>query len=156
MYTSNEVIMLGEILLAVVLGGLVGMERELAGKPAGLRTHMLVAAVSTFLVAMGDLLLLEFRDKGLSDLVRADPYRIIGAIVTGLSFIGAGTIIRNPNDEKIEGLTTAASLLFVGAIGISIALQKFILSIGSTLLILMINRGMMVVEKWINKKTKTE
>lgn len=156
MYTSNEVIMLGEILLAVVLGGLVGMERELAGKPAGLRTHMLVAAVSTFLVAMGDLLLLEFRDKGLSDLVRADPYRIIGAIVTGLSFIGAGTIIRNPNDEKIEGLTTAASLLFVGAIGISIALQKFILSIGSTLLILMINRGMMVVEKWINKKAKTE
>lgn len=156
MYTSNEVIMLGEILLAVVLGGLVGMERELAGKPAGLRTHMLVAAVSTFLVAMGDLLLLEFRDKGLSDLVRADPYRIIGAIVTGLSFIGAGTIIRNPNDEKIEGLTTAASLLFVGAIGISIALQKFILSIGSTLLILMINRGMMVVEKWINKRAKTE
>ncbi|MGE5365177.1 MAG: MgtC/SapB family protein [Bacteroidota bacterium] len=156
MYTSNEIMMLGEILLAVFLGGLVGMERELAGKPAGLRTHMLVAAVSTFLVAMGDLLLLEFRDKGLADLVRADPYRIIGAIVTGLSFIGAGTIIRNPNDEKIEGLTTAASLLFVGAIGISIALQKFILSIGSTLLILIINRGMMVLEKWINKKAKAE
>lgn len=156
MYTSNEIMMLGEILLAVFLGGLVGMERELAGKPAGLRTHMLVAAVSTFLVAMGDLLLLEFRDKGLADLVRADPYRIIGAIVTGLSFIGAGTIIRNPNDEKIEGLTTAASLLFVGAIGISIALQKFILSIGSTLLILIINRGMMVLEKRINKKAKAE
>lgn len=152
MLTNNEITMLLEIVLAIVLGGMVGFERELARKPAGLRTHMLVSGASAFLVAMGDLMLREFQMSGLSDLIRADPYRIMGAIVTGLSFIGAGTIIQNKSEERIEGLTTAASLLFVGAVGIAVALQKFILSIGCTVIILIVNRGLISVEKWIKNR----
>ncbi|MGE5680746.1 MAG: MgtC/SapB family protein [Bacillota bacterium] len=150
----NEFTMLAEIALSMLLGGIVGLERELAGKAAGLRTHMLVAGVSTFLVAMGDLLLLSYKLREMSELVRGDPFRIMGAIVTGLSFIGAGTIIQNKREDRVEGLTTAASLLFVGSIGISIALQKFYLATGTTLLVLIINRLLISIEGRISKRNK--
>lgn len=128
------------ILLAMFLGGLIGLERELADKPAGLRTHMLVAGTSTLLVALSDHIV-----RGLdvnSDLLRADPIRIVEAVVTGITFLGAGTIIRYK--EEVEGLTTAASLLFVASIGIAIALSQFVIAVGATLLTLLILRGV----KW--------
>lgn len=149
MEAMNEYGILVEILLSVFLGAVVGFERELAGKAAGLRTHMLVAGSSTFLVAIGDTLLISYQERGLSDMLGGDPFRLISAIITGLSFIGAGTIIQNKRDDRVEGLTTAASLLFMGTIGIGIALQKYILSAGATILILLINRGMFYIENLI-------
>lgn len=151
---SEEFEVLAEIALAILLGGIVGFERESAGKAAGLRTHMLVAGVSTFLVAMGHSLLTSYKGEEFAGLIRADPFRIMGAIITGLSFVGAGTIIQNKREDRIEGLTTAASLLFVGAIGIGVALQKFYLSVGCTILILIVNRMIMKLEYWIGSKVK--
>jgi putative Mg2+ transporter-C (MgtC) family protein len=105
---------LGEVLLAVVLGGLIGLERELAKRPAGLRTHILVVVSSTLMVTLGNVIVSEFQQP---DFVTVDPIRIIEAVVVGISFLGAGTILRHRDEGYIEGLTTAASILVAAAIG---------------------------------------
>lgn len=93
---------LGVVAIAAGLGALVGVEREFADKPAGLRTHMFVGAASAMLMLLGDSVLDRFQQEDLGS-VRADPIRIIQAIVVGISFLGAGTIIHHP-DNRVEGL----------------------------------------------------
>ncbi len=124
---------LGYVALAMVLGAIIGLERELADKPAGMRTHMLVAGSAALLLLLGDTLLARFKDQFASDLIRSDPIRIIEAIVTGVAFLGAGTIIRRGNQTAVEGLTTAAALLFTAAVGISVALKQILVAAGTTL-----------------------
>ncbi len=132
-------------MLAMFLGGLIGFEREAADKPAGLRTHMLVAGSAALLTGLGRVLIPEM---GLEEsLIRTDPIRMIEAVVTGVSFLGAGTIIRNRGENQIEGLTTAATLLLTSALGISIALQQIVLTIGITVIVLVILRGIKFLEK---------
>ena len=135
------------ILLAMFLGGLIGLEREMADKPAGLRTHMLVAGASALLIGITDNIVEGMGVSG--DLVRSDPVRIVEAIVTGITFLGAGTIIRHK--QEVEGLTTAASLLFVVTISICVALSQYVLAIGATLLTLLILRGIKWVESLIQQ-----
>ncbi len=142
-----------EVLLAAILGGVVGLEREFANKPAGLRTHMLVAGASALFVVLGDIIVLHFETSLTGDASMADPIRIIQAIVVGISFLGAGTIIRLDREERVEGLTTAASILFISAIGITVALDLIYLAVGATLLVLIINRALGIFSKvWIGKK----
>lgn len=127
------------------LGGLIGFEREAADKPAGLRTHMLVAGSAALLTGLGRVLIPEM---GLDEsLIRTDPIRMIEAVVTGVSFLGAGTIIRNRGENQVEGLTTAATLLLTSALGISIALQQIVLTIGVSVIVLVILRGVKFLEK---------
>lgn len=152
MSAENQMFVLFEILVSVLLGGIIGIERELANKPAGLRTHMLVAGATTFLVAMGDALMMRYAQTPLKEFVSADPFRVMGAIVVGLSFVGAGAIIQNTKEDRVEGLTTAASLLFVGSIGIGVGLEQYYLSAGSAVLILIINRGLFYFEEWLVRK----
>lgn len=133
------------MILAMVLGGIIGFERESASKPAGLRTHMLVAGSAALLTGPGKVLIPQV---GIAEtFIQADPIRIIEAVITGITFLGAGTIIRNRHENQIEGLTTAASLLLVGAVGISAALNQFLLAIGATLIILLTLRGVKYVEE---------
>lgn len=134
---------LGIVALAAFLGGLVGLEREIADKPAGLRTHMLVAASAALLVSLANVIVPNLEIN--QELVRLDPIRIIEAVVTGISFLGAGTIIRQKSG--IEGLTTAASLLFVATLGVTVALSQFALAVGLTLLNLLILRGIKLFER---------
>ena len=143
---------LGVVVLAAFLGGIVGFDRELAEKAAGLRTHMLVAAVAAFLMSLSNLLLPNLSLN--NDLVRVDPIRMIEAIVTGITFLGAGTIIRHKSD--VEGLTTAASLLFVAVLGITVALNQFYLAVGLTILNLLILRGIKLVEKQILSRQEAD
>ncbi|MGH9336794.1 MAG: MgtC/SapB family protein, partial [Vicinamibacteria bacterium] len=83
------------VLVAMFLGGLIGLERELAGKSAGLRTNMLVAGAAAFIVELSDLLVERFVDEVASpSLVRVDSIRVIEAVVTRVIYIGAATIIR--------------------------------------------------------------
>lgn len=125
-----------QIAIAMLLGGLIGYEREVANKPAGLRTHMLVAGAAALLITLADALI-SHSDIS-PNVVQADPIRLTEAIVTGVSFLGAGTIFRNKSKETtIEGLTTAATLLFVAVIGISAALEQYVTAVGGTLLILL-------------------
>ncbi|MDQ3396636.1 MAG: MgtC/SapB family protein [Deinococcota bacterium] len=140
---------ISEVALAMLLGGLVGLERELADKPSGLRTHMIVAGAAALLVGLGDALLGRFNasvDVG----IRTDPIRIVEAIIAGVSFLGAGTIFRRGKSEQVEGITTAASLLLVSAIGISVALRQHVLAVGVTVLALTVLRGVNLIERWLD------
>ncbi|HSL43675.1 MAG TPA: MgtC/SapB family protein [Anaerolineales bacterium] len=153
METMTELQMLGKIAIAALLGGLVGIEREFAERPAGLRTHMLVGATATLFVMLADLLLSSFDPR---DIINADPVRIIEAIVVGISFLGAGTILkyRQEGERVVEGLTTSASILSVAAIGIAVALNAYILAVGAALLNLFINWGLMTLINRAKFKTK--
>jgi len=111
-----------KLIFAVVLGGLVGWERERSHKPAGLRTHILVCLGSTLITVVSIGYFAE------------DYARIVAGIITGIGFIGAGTIIAQGN-KGIHGLTTAASLWAVAAIGISIGIGWYVLSSIATVLI---------------------
>jgi putative Mg2+ transporter-C (MgtC) family protein len=107
---------LGRLAVAAALGGAIGFERELREREAGLRTHMLVAlgsALFTIVSAYGFREFLASREP----VIRADPTRIAAQIVTGIGFLGAGAIIRH--GLSIRGLTTAATLWVVAAIGIA-------------------------------------
>jgi len=109
---------LAHVGLAMVLGAAIGLEREIKDKPAGLRTHMLVAGAAALFVALSDVVVRHFSTGLGGQLLRADPVRVIEAVVTGVSFLGAGTIIRRSAKREVEGLTTAASILFSAAMGV--------------------------------------
>lgn len=141
----------GEVALAMLLGGVIGFEREVADKPAGFRTQMLVAGAACLLVGLADAMLLRLLAEGKTN-VTGDPIRIVEAIVAGVSFLGAGTIFRKDASEQVQGLTTAASILLCAAVGISIALRQFALAVGVTILALIVLRGLTGVENWMTKK----
>jgi len=117
-----------KVLIAGVLGGVVGLERELANRPAGLRTHAILASAAALLVGLGDLLISRFAAETLPEVLRADPLRIVEAIVTGVAFLGAGTIFRHPEERVVEGLTTGASLLLVAAVGVAVDIGQLLLA----------------------------
>ncbi|MGD1993260.1 MAG: MgtC/SapB family protein [Anaerolineae bacterium] len=138
---------LASVALAMALGAAIGFERELVHKPAGLRTHMLVAGGAAFFISLGDVVIKRFSVNLGGGLVQSDPVRIIEAVITGVSFLGAGTIIVHRGDganpaRQVEGLTTAASILFAAAVGVSVALSQWVLAIGATLLVLITLRGL--------------
>ena len=121
----TELLILARALAAMVLGGLVGWERESAGKWAGLRTHMLVALASLVFIQLGQLLIADtagLNQQAGRGVMQGDPSRMIEAIVAGISFLGAGTIFRDRTGGKAKGLTTAASLLATATIGIAVAI----------------------------------
>lgn len=138
-----------KVLYAMLLGGLMGLERELAHKPAGLRTHMLVTGSATLLVVLGDIMINNYSGGAVVDAIQADPIRIMEAIITGISFLGAGTIIFRNRDETVEGLTTAASILFASAIGITVALEQFLLSGMLTVIAIVILFGLGYIDGFI-------
>lgn len=149
---SSQLMVLGQLCLSMILGGILGLEREIAEKPAGLRTHMLVAAVSTLLICLGGPLLESFQGNqpDLSHL-RSDPTRIMDAVVTGISFLGAGVIIRQRRGAtEVGGLTTAFSILLVGGVGMCVGLHQYLLAIGVTVLVVFTLRIVAVLEwKWL-------
>lgn len=133
---SLQLQILGYVAIAMVLGGIIGFERERADKPAGLRTHMFVAGSAALMVGIGEAVV-TFMDVD-SSLISTDPIRIIEAIITGISFLGAGTILYRKEKGDVEGLTTAASLLFVAGVGIAVAIHQLVLAVGVTLLALVV------------------
>jgi len=121
------------LLTAAILGGLIGLEREYRAKEAGFRTH--------FLVAMGSALFMivsayGFTDAMNDDLQRWDVSRIAAQVVSGIGFIGAGTIIFRKTENVVVGLTTAAGLWVTAAIGLACGGGMYVLSIGSTMMVL--------------------
>ena len=145
----NELLILGQTAVAMLLGALIGVTRELANKPAGLRTHMLVSGAAALLVGLSNVLVNQFESVLTNSIIRADPIRVIEAVITGVSFIGAGTIIRRGSDNGVEGVTTAASLLFAAVIGICVALSKIIVAVGAAVLTIVVVWGIRRVEGWL-------
>ena len=126
---SPELEMVLRLLLAVALGTAIGFERERAGKPAGLRTHVLVcigAALFTVASVYG------FGENG-------DPARVAAGVVAGVGFLGAGTIIRT-GEGVLAGLTTASSIWAVAAIGLVAGAGLYILAPVATLVVIGILR----------------
>ena len=122
-FSDVDYITVVRVLLAFVLGGVVGFERERVRRPAGLRTHMLVSAGSAcFTVAS----IYGFGDLGT---VR-DPARLAAQIVTGIGFLGAGAIFRT--ESTVRGLTTASSIWITAAIGIVAGLGMVTLAVFTT------------------------
>jgi putative Mg2+ transporter-C (MgtC) family protein len=119
--------------LAAVLGGLIGMERELREREAGLRTHLLVAVGSALFTIVGAYGFHDFLESGES-VVRADPTRIAAQIVTGIGFLGAGAIIRQ--GFSVRGLTTAATLWVVAAVGLAAGAGYYSAAVITTALVL--------------------
>ena len=149
---GTEFQILAYVAVAMLLGAIIGLEREFKDKPAGLRTHMLVAGAAALLVSLGDVLTSHFQLELGGQVVQADPIRIIEAVITGVSFLGAGTIIRSRAGGQVEGLTTAASLLVAAAVGSCVALGQIILALGITVLVLITLRGLGFVEKWLARR----
>lgn len=151
---ERDLLIIGQVALAMACGGVIGAEREWANKPAGFRTHMLIAGASALLVSLADIMVLRGQVPAteVSEYLRSDPIRVVEAIVTGLGFIGAGTIFRARDSERIEGLTTAASILLVGAIGIAVALSAYVLAIGMTLLSLLVIGAIGMVERRASRR----
>lgn len=116
------------VLAATLLGAVVGIERERAGKPAGLRTHMIVS-LGTAVVVMA----CSGTGMGLDGLSR-----VIQGIVTGIGFIGAGTILKLSEQREIKGLTTAAGLWMTAAIGVAVGLGILGLALIGTVVTLLI------------------
>ena len=149
---KTELILLLHVVIASLLAGLVGLEREARDKPAGMRTNMMVGGAVALLVTLGEVIVKHFIAVGLGDYIRADPTRIIQAVVVGISFIGAGMVLQIATKEKIKYLTTAATILFSSGIGISVALRQYYLAVGVTLFILFINYLLGHLEAWVKSK----
>ncbi len=116
--------------IALFLGGLLGFERELSAKPAGLRTHMLVAEGAALFMVCGMLLMQQYSQPTAGGLI--DPSRIGSTIVTGVGFLGGGMILRSR--DRVFGLTTAAGIWVAAAIGMLVGAGYYFIAITGTLL----------------------
>jgi putative Mg2+ transporter-C (MgtC) family protein len=110
-------------LAALLLGGIIGVEREQARRSAGCRTFMLVCGSAAIFVGMGDILLHGFKESGVSDMVKADPIRLVQAVIIGLGFIGGG--IMKQSEDIHHNLSTAAAFIVTAAIGFYCGLRHF-------------------------------
>lgn len=126
------------LFFAALLTGVLGWERETSGKSAGLRTHILVGVGATLFVVIGQIFVENYRQYDGS--MRFDPIRIVEAIVTGVSFIGAGIIFVAQDKGAVKNLTTAASIWATSAIGMIVGLERYFLAVGCTLIIFFILR----------------
>lgn len=122
MLQYNEILL--RLILAVVFGGLIGLEREFIHKPAGIRTHMIVSLGSALFILV------------ILDTMPSEVARIIAGIATGIGFLGAGTIFKSK--DNVQGLTTAASVWTVSAVGIAIGLGYYLMTITGVILILIV------------------
>jgi len=130
---------LGKLALAVVLGGAVGLERELHEKPAGLRTNILICLGAALFTHLS----LHFTSWGGVN-SPADPARVAAQIVSGIGFLGAGAIIQSRGN--VTGLTTAATIWMVAAIGMAAGAGALGMAIGGTILILLVLVGLGAME----------
>ncbi|WP_423364661.1 MgtC/SapB family protein [Mycoplasma sp. P36-A1] len=135
----NEIDILLSVMAAIIVGGIIGYERESKNKPAGIKTHILVC-VGAALIALIQREIVEevgifvINNQELKNTISIRTSDIIANVVTGIGFLGAGTIIINKG--KVEGLTTAATLWLVAVVGIAIGMGFWLLSLAGTIAII--------------------
>jgi len=140
--------LLAKLALSVILGGAIGMEREVSGKPAGLRTNILICLGSTLLMDLS--MNVGVLDGGPRV---GDPGRIAAQIVTGIGFLGAGTILQSRG--AVIGLTTAATIWVVAAIGMIVGAGQYLEATGSTVLVVLVLTLLQRVERRILARHRT-
>lgn len=134
---KEATVVLLRLSLAAVLGGIIGYERERRGKDAGLRTHILVALGSAIFVLV----------PVTSAMTSADTSRVMQGIISGIGFLGAGAILKQKNDQAVQGLTTAASIWVAAAIGVSAGYGSEATAVASTLVALFVLTVLGRIEK---------
>ena len=140
--TMTELDALIRVGIAAFLGGLLGIERELSLKPAGLRTHMLVAKGSALFMSGSMLVASDIQGTAFAII---DPTRIGSTIVTGVGFLGAGMILKS--GDRVHGLTTAAGIWVAASIGMLAGAGYLVVSIAGTFLMLFTMIGLRLVER---------
>ncbi len=135
------------ILLAIAVGGAIGFERELHGRPAGIRTHMMVCLSAAVAIQASQTVPAELGDSVVGSIV-FDPNRLAAGIVTGIGFLGAATVIRS--GDIVRGITTGACVWAVAVLGIVIGQQRYALAIVGTLAMLVVLIGIDWIFRWIN------
>lgn len=127
--------------LAVILGAAIGYEREMKGKDAGLRTHILVSLGAAIFVLV----------PVVSGMQIADMSRVMQGVIAGVGFLGAGAILKQENDHIVKGLTTAASIWIAAAIGVAVGYGRESTAVASTLITLFVLAVVNRVDKGKNK-----
>ena len=149
-----QVYVVARIAFAMLLGGLIGLEREIKDRPAGFRTHTLVAAAAAMLTGMGEMMLAQAQHN--EERVQIDPFRLVEAVIAGVAFIGAGTMIAQ-RGRTIAGITTAASLLMVAVIGVAVGFGHGWLALLATLLTLAVLSVLAWMERRVSRgKARTD
>src|SRR5438445_4421435 len=133
--------LMGQLALGTILGGAIGLERELGGKPAGLRTNILICLGSVLYTKLSVAMAAG----------NADPTCIAAQIVTGVGFIGAGTILHARG--AVVGLTSAATIWVVAAIGVALGASSYWEAAGTTLLVLVVLQGLGRVERLVARQS---
>lgn len=155
MVYAQELNIFARILVICLLAGLLGWERGSAGKAAGLRTHILVGIATVLFVVIGEYIAREFGTYGPH--VRFDAANLLGAIVTGISFLGAGMIIFKQREGRdVVGLTTAAGILTTAAIGVLVGVQQYLVAVGSTVIVFVVLRFVSLLEPRNRKRRATD
>lgn len=138
--------LLPKIFISLVCGMIIGYDRELKRKNAGIRTFILICTGVTLFTALSFFI---------ADAIEGiDPTRIIGQIITGIGFLGAGVIVKN--DNKIEGVTTAAFIWCISAIGVLIGLGSYLTPVILSLGLMITVRGMESFERFVKSKRDDE
>jgi putative Mg2+ transporter-C (MgtC) family protein len=135
----------GQLAAALILGGLLGAEREAKGQWAGLRTHMMVALGAALFTIVGV--------KAVGD--NREISRVIQGIAAGIGFLGAGTILKLAGNREVKGLTTAASIWLAAALGTAIGLKFYVVALSATMCSLIVLALLRPLEKkWIEPPSK--
>ncbi len=121
--TTGELNIFWRLALAATLGGLIGIEREIHGRPAGFRTHLLVTVGACLMMAVSEAYYFKYGMLAGDSVVRLDPGRVAAQIVTGIGFLGAGAIIKD--GHVVRGLTTAACLWVAAGIGMAVGVGLY-------------------------------
>ncbi len=146
----SDHIVVFRLLLAVLFSGLIGLEREVSGRAAGFRTHILVCVGSALMMLTGIHLFQTFRG-----MVEVDPGRIAAQVVSGIGFLGAGTIIQFR--DSVRGLTTAASLWAAAGIGLAVGSGFYVGAAAGTVVVLLVLYLFSTVERhWVGSKRKPD
>ncbi|MDD5760689.1 MAG: MgtC/SapB family protein [Candidatus Pacebacteria bacterium] len=135
------------LILAVILGALIGLEREWAQKSAGIRTFSFISLGAALFIIISRLSFERY--LGVSNL---DPSRTLGQIIIGVGFLGAGIIIFQPKENTIKNLTTAAMIWVTAAIGAAVGLELYWIAVFATFLVLFINIVIFPIEKKMEKR----
>lgn len=144
---SNNLLGFGvKLILAMLCSSIIGIEREAKHRPAGLRTHVIVCIASTLIMAIGIFL----KDEYVFAAPNMDPVRLAAQIISGIGFLGAGTIIKGR--DTVFGLTTAATLWSVACIGITVGAGYYLEAVLATLCILLVLRVINFFEGYYQKK----
>jgi putative Mg2+ transporter-C (MgtC) family protein len=131
---NYEIVLLGRVLLAGVLGGMIGLEREIHGRPAGFRTHLLVTVGACLMTIVSEHFYVKYGELNSGGAVRLDPGRVAAQIVTGIGFLGAGAIIKER--QAVRGLTTAACLWLAAGLGMAVGIGLYLPALAVTALAL--------------------